>query len=128
MLDARALAERSVKGEDVRDPLHHALVHLASLLRAHNQREEELMKDVFPTLDAWGPIRKEIMLEEHVEEHQQVVDALMTASSAPDAVEAAKKTIKLFDRLLGHMAREEKVFLSEDVLSDEGVPPDWFGG
>lgn len=96
-----------------------SIARLAEVLRAHNLREEELMSQVFPTLDAWGGMRALVMLEGHVEEEQLFAAHLAGgATKAPD----------LFDRILEHMAREEKVFLGEDVLSDDELAPDSFGG
>lgn len=127
MKAARELANRC-HHEDAREALRDSLSRVADALRMHNKREEELMRDVFPELDAWGPIRAEIMAEEHVGEHNHLYEALMTASTTAVAKEAASAAMTLFDQIEKHMAREEKVFLGEDVLSDDGVIPDMFGG
>ena len=37
---------------------------------------EEGLKTVLPTIDAWGKVRKEVMLEEHVAEHSDLYGAL----------------------------------------------------
>ena len=108
--------------------LHRLLVEIGDLLRKHNAREEELMTEVFPTLDAWGMIRAEVMVGEHIDAHRELFETLLAANATNDAVVAKRKAIELFDRILEHMTREEKVFLCEEVLSDDGFVPDAFGG
>jgi hypothetical protein len=44
---------------------------LGEMLREHNRREEELLRGILATIDAWGPIREEIMREHHVTEHRE---------------------------------------------------------
>lgn len=102
------------------------LVRLVDAVRMHNRREEELMRDVFPTLDAWGPIRSQVMQEEHVLEHQELFASLLGVSTSDS--KTAPAAIAVLDKLVAHMDREEKVFLGEDVLSDENINPDYFGG
>ncbi len=108
--------------------LHRALLEIGELLRGHNAREEELMTDVFPWLDGWGMIRAEVMVGEHIEEHRELWETLLAAGATNDAAVARRKANELFDKVLEHMAREEKVFLSEEVLSDDELVPDAFGG
>jgi hemerythrin len=124
----RAVAERCLAGEDARAELRRHLTGLTDAVRAHNSREEQLMSSVFPELDAWGPIRHEVMNEEHVLEHEKLVSALIETSDDSDPKTAAKIALGLFDQMAAHMEREEKVFLGTDVLSDDEPPPDAFGG
>jgi DUF438 domain-containing protein len=107
--------------------LHRALVEISELLRSHNLREEELMTEVFPTLDAWGMIRAEVMVGEHIDEHRELWETLLATTATSDAAAARRKANELFDKVLEHMAREEKVFLTEEVLSDD-EQIDAFGG
>jgi len=109
------------------DALHGALVRLADYLRVHNLREEELMTDIFPQLDAWGMIRAEVMVGEHLEEHRELWEAVLDTSETTDATVAASRTRELCERIHEHMLREEKVFLNEEVLADEATA-DYFGG
>ncbi len=122
----RVVLARLERGEVERDELHRAILHLGDALRTHTQREEELVRDVLPHVDAWGKVRHEFMLEEHVAEHAQLYEALMQTSKRGDHASAAAETF--LTELLGHMAREEKIFLAAEVLSDDGPPPDSFGG
>lgn len=107
--------------------LHGALVRLADFLRVHNLREEELMTEIFPTLDAWGMIRAEVMVGEHLEEHREIWEALLDTKDSSDAAATEAKMRALFERIHDHMLREEKVFLNDEVLCDE-PSVDSFGG
>ena len=127
ILRAREVADRCARTQATNE-LHDTLAEIADAVRMHNLCEEALLRDVFPTLDGWGPVRAEVMNDEHVAEHRQVYEALLVASTTADAAVAAGKAHELFDRMFSHMEREERVLLAEDVLSDEELPPDEFGG
>ena len=51
------LVARMKSGEAVRVGLGKALGELADAMRAHNEREEALLREIIPTVDAWGPAR-----------------------------------------------------------------------
>lgn len=125
MAEVRKSVERRRGGEDA--DLGEPLVELFDAMHAHNAREEQLMRDVFPTLDMWGPVRNEVMLEEHVLEHKKLIDSL---SAARDGVDGASLDLVLasLDKLASHMEREEEAFLGEEVLSDDGAEFDFSGG
>jgi hypothetical protein len=117
---ARKVAERACDGQTTADELRGELVRLADVLRGHNLREEGLLRNVIPSVDAWGQARAEIMTEEHVREHEELVAALTGVQSTPVEF-AGAGTGLLLDGILGHMAREESAFLGEDVLRDDIV-------
>ncbi len=119
---------RAGDADDARDELKRLLTGLTDAVRAHNAYEEKLMAGVFPWLDAWGPIRHEVMNEEHILEHEKLVNALVETNGHSDAEQTARVVLDLFDQMARHMEREEKVFLSADVLADDELPPDAFGG
>ena len=128
LLDQHAEIHRRIEAARFAEPteLHGALVRLADYIRVHNLREEELMTEIFPQLDAWGMIRAEVMVGEHLEEHREIWEAVLHTSEA-DPATAAAKTRVLAERIHEHMLREEKVFLNDEVLSDE-ASADYFGG
>ena len=101
-----------------------AITRLFGGLREHNEEEERLLRDVIRTADAWGPARVEIMDERHVREHSELYAALSGAERAQDE----RQVGTILDRLLEHMAFEEKVLLDENVLRDVVVATDGFGG
>lgn len=123
----RAVAQSVAWGGPPR-MLRDALAELADAVRMHNLREESLMAEVFPMLDGWARIREEVMREEHATEHEQLYDALLRAGASPDPRISAATANLACDHLLLHMIREERVFLAEDILTDEDQPVDSFGG
>jgi len=127
MIDvARACADRASAGAEIED-LVTAVRLLADLVRRHNQREEQLLRDLIPTVDAWGEARAELMTDEHVREHGAIHGALLGMTRTPSEFAGAGMRL-LFDQMLDHMAREERAFLNERVLRDDVVAIDPFGG
>jgi len=124
----RASEQPAPPGEVGLDRARDCLVRLVDELRRHNLREEELLRDVIPSVDPWGPARAEIMTEEHVKEHQELFGALTDATATTDARAAAPMLRIVCERLLAHMAREERDFLGGDCLRDDQVSVDSFGG
>lgn len=103
-----------------REDLRPCLQRLADYLRMHNRREEALLRSIVKRADAWGPARAEIMDEEHVNEHVAIYNALAFFETGDP--------VKLLDKVLAHMAHEEEVFLNAEVLRDDIVVLDGFGG
>jgi hypothetical protein len=124
----RVAAERWKVGETAREELRSCLAVLADGVRAHNRREEELLHDLIPSADAWGPARAEVMQETHVQEHKDLYEALIDAGAAADATSGVPPVLKLLEQMTEHMKREESSFLGADVLRDDAVTPDFFGG
>lgn len=125
--ETRAALAAARAGDGSHEQFFLALSRLASALGAHNAREEALLKDVIPDVDAWGPARADVMFSEHVKEHDLLYESLVSAGRGPDG--AAMTTVSgLLDELIQHMAREEEAFLREDVLHDDIMPRDVFGG
>lgn len=100
---------------------------LAEGLREHNRREEELLATFLPTVDAWGTVRQEVVTREHVSEHDELAGALDDLGSllAGAAREALLVTL---DRVLEHMAREEKMFLTDASLCETGITAEQVSG
>lgn len=110
----------------VESPELRALVsELAESLRAHNQREEELLHGVLSKVDAWGPVREELMDEGHAAEHQELAAALFDPEALRDD---GRVLVAILGRVMDHMAREEKTFLSEALLCGEGAVAEQFSG
>src|SRR5512141_1783654 len=79
--EAASAAKRWQSGQDARNELHGCLGRLLEQLRAHNTHEEEVLRDVLPTIDAWGKARAEKMLATHIVEHAALQKALIDAST-----------------------------------------------
>ena len=104
------------------------LALLTAALRAHNVREEGMLREILKHVDAWGPVRAAIMDESHVEEHEDLIEALGATDGERDVPGLVSRVTGTLDRLLAHMDREEEVLLAEDVLRDDSVVIDYFGG
>jgi len=122
--ETRSAATRSLDAGDVRA----CALRLADRIRRHNLDEEHLLQDLLRTVDAWGPMRVDIMNEQHVAEHEQLWSALSAASGALEASALRDSVLGAIDRVLLHMAREETVYLREDVLRDDAVVIDQCSG
>ena len=82
-------------------------------LDAHNQYEEQLLRPILSDTDAFGDVRVDHMIEDHVSEHRAVRDAL-----GSDITAELRATL---DRLRSHLANEERFFLTSKVLRDDLV-------
>jgi len=120
MATTRDIALRAREGDGVSRELQASVICLADRVRMHNLREEELLKDVIPTIDAWGRVRAAIMTAEHIKEHGRLYTALL-GIPATSAETAGVDVVALIALMLDHMDREEAAFLNEEVLSDDGV-------
>jgi hypothetical protein len=106
---------------DIASPLE----KVASALHAHNHREEELLRGILLTIDAWGGARAAIMGEEHLMEHEELAALVSAPGRLGEGHAALEETL---NRVLGHMAREEKIFLNEALLQDDTVVVEQFSG
>jgi hypothetical protein len=106
------------------DDLREHLVRLTDAIRMHNLREEALLRDLIPSADAWGPTRAEIMIEEHIQEHDRLCAALLGIPCTPPEFAAAG--IAALVGLIGeHMDREEAAFLGLGRCASSRVAS-WF--
>lgn len=80
---------------------------------AHNRYEERLLRPVLIEADAFGPVRIDTMIAEHVREHRAVSATLDDAS-----LDALRATLETLTR---HLDEEERYFLSSKVLHDDLV-------
>ena len=121
MMDVTLTIAKSARvGAPGRGDLQGCLVRLADALRTHNQREEALLRDLIPSVDAWGPARAGIMNEEHTREHARLDAALLGVPRTPVEF-AAAGIVALVGLIREHTDREEAAFLGEDVLRDDFI-------
>jgi hemerythrin len=126
--EARRATDLWRQGEWSRDELQERLQRLADQLRAHNSCEERLLRDIIPTIDAWGQARSEVMTEVHLDEHRNLCAALIGATILADAESGSAAVFLLLDAMLDHMKHEEKIFLAADVLTEDLQIGECFGG
>jgi len=125
--ETRQAAERAQQGDLQLEDLRILAIRLVGGLRAHNRQEEELLRGIIFTIDAWGPQRAAILSDEHVKEHDELEGLLVLASAGSDAA-AVDCLVAGLDRILAHMAREEQTVLGSELLRDDGISIDYFGG
>jgi hemerythrin len=117
--EARRASELWRRAAYAREELQRLLAHLSEQLCTHHACEERLLRDVLPTVDAWGKARGERMVESHVDEHRDLLARLRGAAECADEEEGAATIKALLDSLLDHMRDEEKYLLGSDVLTDD---------
>lgn len=127
MKAARASADECTS-QPLLPALKKELKQLADAVRMHNLREEQLLMTILPTIDAWGEVRTLAMLEQHTHEHEELYEALLAVSTCEDPRAAVSAVNQLLDRLAQHMEQEEGAHLAAEVLNDDAVTPDSFGG
>jgi hypothetical protein len=120
MKRTRAIAVRARSGEDAADELRASLRRLGNAVRAHNFREEDLLRNIIHSVDARDPVRTTIMTHEHLKEHSRLDTSLLGLPGAPVEL-GGVGVIALIELLRDHLDREESTFLRKDILSDEDV-------
>jgi hypothetical protein len=80
---------------------------------AHNKFEEELLRPVLLAADAFGEVRIDRMVNDHVGEHRAMSSRL--GSSATAELRA------VIESLREHLASEERYFLTSKVLRDDVI-------
>lgn len=116
---ASVLMSREEAVKERAGTLAEAIGAFGNALRAHLACEEDLLGPVLERVDAWGPVRLDLMRVEHA--HQRaVLDALRTDRTvAPKDI--AKRAWSLTMDVLADMEAEERDLLAENVLSDDVV-------
>ena len=100
------------------------LTLLRDILTAHNAREEELLGDVLPDIDAWGEIRAVHMTEDHEAEHRSMLNYVTEL----EGMDGLSDVEQLAERLLAHLEDEEKTYLNAKVLRDDIIAIGHTGG
>jgi iron-sulfur cluster repair protein YtfE (RIC family) len=115
---ARTAARNALAVRGSADPLQTAVTALERELLAHLADEEALLVPILANLDAWGPVRLDLLRAEHA--HQRAVLAILTGQPAwPAAALVADQTLSLCDNLLIDMEFEERELLNEKVMRDD---------
>jgi hypothetical protein len=104
------------------------IAQLLEALTEHNRREEALLGDFLPTVDAWGSVRKELMAEQHQAEHLALCGAFATVTLMSDSGVAAGLLDTTLDCIVEHMEREEKTFLDDIALGVREAVMNQFAG
>ena len=108
-----ALADELDDGRGDPSQLTREVAKLRLAFDAHNRFEEQLLRPVLRELDAFGDVRIDRMIADHVGEHHAVREQL---GDGPTAV-----LRNAIDNLRVHLQAEERYFLSSKVLRDDLV-------
>ena len=123
LAEHEVLRERMTRCEHLAADLDAGHIVLTQLLRevarlriafdAHNRHEEQFLRPVLGALDAFGDVRLDRMVTDHVAEHR-----LVRAGLDSTVTDELRRTL---DRLRHHLEAEERAFLSPKVLRDDLV-------
>lgn len=98
-----------------RPRLQETLDRLVTFLRRHNNTEEDALRNVLPGLDAFGPVRKGVMISDHIAEHEDLHGTLVRVGGVDNA-ERIAELAGMLDRLFAHMEHEENLFLNPKLF------------
>ena len=114
MMDAcEKLADELDAGQGDPTALTREVSKLRLAFDAHNKFEEQLLRPVLREIDAFGDVRIDRMIADHISEHHAVREHL---GDGPVAV-----LRDALDHLRVHLQAEERYFLSSKVLRDDLV-------
>jgi iron-sulfur cluster repair protein YtfE (RIC family) len=121
---AQRLARKVAKGEAKPKELRTLLGKLEAAVTAHCLEEDQMLRPLLATIDAWGPARVDFMEQEHLAAHAALVQAVEKASATRKTAELVVATNTMAKELLAHMEEEEEHLLSPNVLTLEIIRPD----
>ncbi len=110
------------------EQLRRSLGKLTAALSEHNRFEEASLRGLIVKLDAWGKERESLMDSRHHDEHRLALEALEQSFGTKQRPERMASLRKLLDSLLEHMKHEEREVLHPNVLRDDVITADPFGG
>jgi iron-sulfur cluster repair protein YtfE (RIC family) len=106
------LADNVDRGRGEVGALVREVAKLRERFEAHNQFEEHVLRPILRTLDAFGDVRVEYMVADHIGEHRALCHRLDGPTAELRAV---------LHELRAHLAGEERWFLSAHVLRDDVI-------
>ena len=107
------LADELDEGRGDPSQLTREVAKLRLAFDAHNRFEEQLLRPVLREMDAFGDVRIDRMIADHVGEHHAVREQLGDGPTA--MLRSAIDTLRV------HLQAEERYFLSSKVLRDDLV-------
>lgn len=108
-----ALADELDAGKAEPSTLLAEVARLRVLFDVHNKYEETLLRPILREADAFGEVRIERMVSDHVNEHRTMRENLGSPLTAE--LRATLEQLKF------HLATEERYFLSSRVLREDVV-------
>jgi hypothetical protein len=115
-----ASAAEALREEQRRPWLRGALAELRCELERHLEYEETFLVPILAQADAWGPVRAEHLLKDHVGQRTLVVALTEDASDGVRTIDALVEEIEWFVQTLERDMRDEEAnFLSDEALGEE---------
>jgi iron-sulfur cluster repair protein YtfE (RIC family) len=104
--------------------LRNQVGELRDEMEKHLATEEALLGPVLERLDAWGPVRLDLMRAEHA--HQRAVLAVLRSdrAGALSPLLLARRVLGLLDDVLADMDAEDRDLLDARVLRDDIIQLD----
>jgi hemerythrin-like domain-containing protein len=117
---AEAVARSARKDAVIRAAaLLDAVLAFGGELTEHLAMEENLLGPVLERIDAWGPVRLELMRVEHT--HQRSVVEMLRRDRSLGPHDLAERALQLTDAVLCDMEIEDRDLLAENVLRDDTI-------
>ncbi len=107
------LADELDAGGDSPQPLMRAVAQLRVAFQAHNVFEEQMLRPILREEDAFGDVRVDHMVSDHVAEHRAIQGRLADGPTAELRASIAQ--------LRDHLDAEERHFLSRRIVREDLV-------
>lgn len=110
-----------------RTRLPEQLTHFYAAFLRHIEHEEQILEPVLADIDNWGPVRIERMDAEHAEQRAQI-GRLSSLRPSPDVRSYVEQIRSFLRAIRADMDEEERECLNPNVLRDDTINIDSFGG
>lgn len=127
LVDVEHALQRASQDTGARAQLQGKLAFFCERFLAHIAQEEKILEPVLADIDNWGPVRIEQMEAEHAQQRATIHD-LVQLRPETDLASYADRVRGFLREVLTDMAAEEHECLSPDVLRDDTINIDAFGG
>ena len=97
-------------------------------LTAHTEVEDAILAPALRDIDAWGPVRADMLLDHHREQRQQLRELLAAYAHNPNLRQVARMTMQLIVDVRADMLHEENTLLANSLLRDDLVAIDMEAG
>lgn len=127
------LREHTSKGVQNQDfspeKIRKQMLATLNFLQTHMDHEDNTLLPILETIDAWGNVRGEKFREEHRLQTQKIVQLRAEIANPNSALPQLISLVEEFITWITQdMTDEEKEFLDHELLKDDLVISDYFGG
>lgn len=121
-------ASELLQGTETADRVKRAAGALREILELHMTFEERYMVPAVHDADGFGPERTRHLHEEHAEQRAELDRLVGTIHNAAAPQAIADAVSHLAEELRKDIEHEERDYLGDDLLRDNVIPTDTFGG